>query len=446
MTYLFGEDGHNFVLNTCKLKEVSAEEAYKYLTVPVFGEGVVYDVPNSVLMEQKRFVKHGLSPENLRLYVHMIEKEARNYFNRWSGSLGKDGKYAGSGDLPLAMAELTILTASRCLMGKYVREKLSETVAQLYYDLDKGFTPLNFLFKWLPIESFRKRDEAHIKMRNLFLNIMEQRRKRQAAGESFDNDESSDMMTALMDSEYRDGRKMSDKEVACLMIALLMAGQHTSSTTGTWCLCYLASNPEIWKQLVEEQKEVLGEDLGALDYDSLKKMTLLDQCIRETLRLKPPIITLMRKAMTNVEYKHYAIPKDDYICVSPALCQLDKNIWGEDAEGFNPRRFDDDNPRLVKALGHGASSNYLPFGAGRHRCIGEAFAYIQLKTIIATFVQIFEQIKLTTGEWPKTDFTTLIVMPVKPVMVDFVRRENPVFSGQDAAKSVPESGNYNREE
>lgn len=46
MTYLLGNEGNNFVLNTCKLKEVSAEEAYRSLTVPVFGEGVVYDVPN----------------------------------------------------------------------------------------------------------------------------------------------------------------------------------------------------------------------------------------------------------------------------------------------------------------------------------------------------------------------------------------------------------------
>jgi sterol 14alpha-demethylase len=54
MTFLLGADGNNFALNTCKLKEVSAEEAYKHLTTPVFGEGVVYDVPNHVLMEQKK--------------------------------------------------------------------------------------------------------------------------------------------------------------------------------------------------------------------------------------------------------------------------------------------------------------------------------------------------------------------------------------------------------
>jgi sterol 14-demethylase len=54
MNYVLNADGNNFALNTCKLKEVSAEEAYKHLTTPVFGEGVVYDVPNHILMDQKK--------------------------------------------------------------------------------------------------------------------------------------------------------------------------------------------------------------------------------------------------------------------------------------------------------------------------------------------------------------------------------------------------------
>lgn len=87
MTYCLSAEGNNFVLNTCKLREVSAEEAYKHLTTPVFGPGVVYDVENAVLMEQKRFVKHGLSPENMRLYVTMIEEECHKYFTYVSVNL-----------------------------------------------------------------------------------------------------------------------------------------------------------------------------------------------------------------------------------------------------------------------------------------------------------------------------------------------------------------------
>ena len=54
-----------------------------------------------------------------------------------------------------------------------------------------------------------------------------------------------DMMSALMNQKYRDGRPLRDHEIAHLMIALLMAGQHTSSATGSWALLRIASKPEL---------------------------------------------------------------------------------------------------------------------------------------------------------------------------------------------------------
>lgn len=54
-----------------------------------------------------------------------------------------------------------------------------------------------------------------------------------------------DMIAALMEQSYKNGRKLGDREIAHIMIALLMAGQHTSSATGSWALLRLASRPEI---------------------------------------------------------------------------------------------------------------------------------------------------------------------------------------------------------
>lgn len=319
-------------------------------------------------------------------------------------------------------------------MGKEIRSQLSETVADLYCDLDKGFTPLNFLFPNLPLPSYRRRDEAHIKMRELFLRIMKNRRTTEDMTNNYD------MMQALMDAEYQDGNKMTDREVACLMIALLMAGQHTSSTTGTWCLAYLAEKPELIKRLVEEQKKLLGDNFEQpLTYEALKEMTLLDNCVRETLRLRPPIITLIRKVMEPVQYKDYVIPAGNYVGVSPALSQIDSKVWGEDVAEFNPDRFDPNSPlypATLKAVGHGAHSSYLPFGAGRHRCIGEAFAYVQLKTIIATFVRTFDFGFAPGFKFPERDYTTLIVMPVKPVQLQWTRRQVQSGGSVDANVAV----------
>ena len=78
MTVALGPKGSNLVFNG-RLSQVSAEDAYTSLTTPVFGKGVVYDVPNAVLMEQKRFVKSGLSVENFRVYVTQITDEVKDF-------------------------------------------------------------------------------------------------------------------------------------------------------------------------------------------------------------------------------------------------------------------------------------------------------------------------------------------------------------------------------
>lgn len=54
------------------------------------------------------------------------------------------------------------------------------------------------------------------------------------------------MLGALLDQKYKDGRTLSDREVAHIMIALLMAGQHTSSATSSWSLLHLADRPDVW--------------------------------------------------------------------------------------------------------------------------------------------------------------------------------------------------------
>ena len=64
--------------------------------------------------------------------------------------------------------------------------------------------------------------------------------------------------------------------------------------------------------------------------------------------------------------------------------------------------------------------DYIPFGAGRHRCIGESFAYIQIKTIWSTLVRHFK-FELVNGYFPDVDYKTMIHTPFKPI-IKFQRR------------------------
>ncbi|CAG8606067.1 5058_t:CDS:2 [Acaulospora morrowiae] len=419
MVTCLGTEGNNFVFNA-KIADVNAEDAYRSLTVPVFGRGVVYDVENAILMEQKKFVKSGLSVENLRAYVPMIEMETKNYIARWNMKSAVENIYH-------VTSQLIIMTASRCLLGEEVRSKLDESFAQIFHDLDGGFQPINFLFENLPIPSNKLRDQAHVKMHNFFLEIMKARR------ESNIKDRHDIMQYLTTECKYKDGRKLSDEESANIMIAMLMAGQHTSSTTSAWALFFLAENPELFEQLRQEQIKVLGSLDAPLTFDAIKKLTLHDNVVRETLRLRSPLLCIMRKVVRDlpIPNTNYVIPKGSYIQGVPTISSRSDEYF-EQAEKFNPHRweiFDKQNNKEhdddFVDYGFGAlnmskaRSPFLPFGAGRHRCIGEPFAYLQIKTILATIVRTFK-FELPDNKLPECDFTTMVVRPKDP-FIRYVR-------------------------
>ena len=131
-------------------------------------------------MEQKKFMKVGLSTDNMRTYVGMVESEVSQFLRNdpsfrifQMNDLNEWGQF----DVLKATQEMTILTASRTLQGKEVRSNMDATFAQLFTDLDGGFTPLNFMFPNLPLESYRRRDRAQKKMANFYVDIVKARKE-----------------------------------------------------------------------------------------------------------------------------------------------------------------------------------------------------------------------------------------------------------------------------
>jgi sterol 14-demethylase len=228
------------------------------------------------------------------------------------------------------------------------------------------------------------------------------------------------MLSALMEQKYRNGDQLPDHEIAHIMIALLMAGQHTSSTTGTWAVLHLADRPDVQEALYKEQVAHFGNRDGTLrspTYEELKQLPMLDAVIRETLRMHPPIHSIMRKVRADMPVPPtlaapskdgvYIVPAGHYVLASPAIAQVDPALWHEAAK-WEPARWADEHGEAQRAFAQytddagekvdfgfgavskGTDSPYQPFGAGRHRCIGEQFAYVQLGVLIATLVRRLE--------------------------------------------------------
>lgn len=428
MTVYLGIEGNDFILNG-KLQDLNAEEIYAPLTTPVFGRGIVYDCPNSKLMEQKKFLKFGLTQSALRTYVQLIEKEVLDYFKSAPAFKGQSGIV----NIPAAMAEITIFTAGRALQGAEVRGKLTAEFAELYHDLDLGFRPINFLMPWAPLPQNRRRDSAHVKMASVYIEIINRRRR---SGKR-PMEEGLDMIWHLMDCVYKNGTPVPDSEIANMMITLLMAGQHSSSSSSSWIMLRLASRPDIAEKLFEEQVKVLGPDVHKpLQYEDVDKLPFLQSVVKETLRVHSSIHSLMRKVKNPmpVPNSDYVITPNKVLIASPIVTHLDEAYF-TDALVWNPHRWiggldiEKECEEDMVDYGYGVTSKgtrspYLPFGAGRHRCIGEKFAYVNLVTIIATLVRHFKFSTMDGKSWvPPTDYTSLFSRPTQPAEVRWKRRQ-----------------------
>ncbi|KCV67638.1 hypothetical protein H696_05925 [Fonticula alba] len=359
-------------------------------------------------------VKGGLTTAAFRSYVSDIQEEVHQYFARWGNE--------GEADLYSAMCELVINTASRTLLGQDVRSQLNDEVARLYHDLDLGFTPINFLFPNLPLPRNIVRDRANLQLRELFVSVLRKRAARleklKAEGKE-DSEVHHDMLNSLMNATYKDGRSLSEVEVAGLMIALLMAGQHTSSTSATWFGLYLLRDKEYLAKVMAEQESIFGDGKGGyvpLDFEGISNCDRLEYVLKEVLRLCPPIFQIMRTVTEDVYFNDMVIPAGSYVAVSPSVSSLDGKAFPNpntfDPDRFSPERAEDSTEKN-KGL-------YVPFGHGRHRCIGEPFAYLQIKTIWAAILQTFELEPV--GPMNQPNFNSMIVLPETPCMVRYKRR------------------------
>ena len=404
------------------------------------------------MLTASQFVKFGLTASALKSYVTLITAETRQFFSKDNASK-RFAANSGTVNLAAAMAELTIYTASRSLQGKEVRDGFDSTFADLFHDLDMGFTPINFMLPWAPLPQNRARDRAQKKMADTYLSIIQHRR---AAGDVGLETREEDMIWNLMNCTYKDGTDIPDKEIAHMMIALLMAGQHSSSATSCWIILRLASRPDIQAELLQEQRDILGTksdgSIEELTYEDLARLPLHTQVVKETLRIHVPIHSVMRavKSPMPVAGTQYVIPTTHTLLAAPGVTSRMESHFPEPLL-WEPHRWDAESasnaPATSEKYSHlapahvaagvveeredygygmvskGAASPYLPFGAGRHRCIGEQFAYVQLTTILATMVRDF-QFSNVEG-WKEvvgTNYSSLFSRPLNPAVVGWERR------------------------
>ncbi|KAL6622426.1 hypothetical protein ACP70R_032305 [Stipagrostis hirtigluma subsp. patula] len=383
-------------------QEISIGDVYK-MTVPIFGKGVGYDVDTDTRNEQHRFFAEALRPAKLRSHVHPMNHEVSEFFGRWG--------QCGTVDLQQEVDHVLMLIASRCLLGKEVREKMLDEVSQLLHELIGGMHLVSMFFPYLPIPAHRRRDRARARLEEIFSGIA---RSRRISGHVED-----DTLQSLIDSRYKDGRPTTDAEVTGLLVALLFAGQHTSSTAVTWTLARLLRHGECLAAAAAEQEELAARHRRHIDYNAVAQMGYLHRCIKEALRLHPVTPMILRRARRGFAVRaedggEFAVPEGHMVASPLVVNNLLPGVY-RDPHAFDPDRFAPGREE-DKA---GGDLAYTAFGAGKHACMGEGYAYLQMKVILSHLVRNFE-LELVSP-FPETE-NMISMRPKGSLMVSYKRR------------------------
>ncbi|KAL6851538.1 hypothetical protein ACP4OV_020471 [Aristida adscensionis] len=402
--------------------EISIADVYR-ITVPIFGKGVGYDVDLGTRNEQHRFFAETLRPARLRSHVEPMVHEVEEYFGKW-------GQH-GTVDLKQEVDEVLMRIASRCLLGKEVREKMHGEVSSLLRELIGGLHLLSMFFPHLPLPAHRRRDRARARLEEIFSGIIAARSSRGRAGAGAGaggDDDDDDMLQALLGSRYKDGRATTEAEVTGLLVALLFAGHHTSSTVATWTAARLLRHAE-WLRAATAEQAARRRAAAAVDYDALLRMDVLHRCVKEALRLHPVTPMILRRARRGFTVRagdgggEYAVPAGRTVASPLVVSNTLASIY-RDPHAFDPGRFaaGREEDRAAGAATAAGDLAFTSFGAGRHACMGEGYAYQQIKVILSHLLTNFE-LQLVSP-FPETE-NMISMRPKGKVMVSYKRRLLP---------------------
>lgn len=178
----------------------------------------------------------------------------------------------------------------------------------------------------------------------------------------------------------------------------ILAGNETSSTALTWLLYRLSQNPDIQKKL---RDELLGVPDDRPDQDAMNALPYLDKVVREILRFDGPVPGTERCAARDIVIPlgqpvrgrdgtlidAVTVPKGTEISFGIMEVNHSKDIWGDDADRFNPDRYD--RAGLPMKSVPGVYGNLLTFLGGPHNCIGYRFALAEIKAVLFVLVRNF---------------------------------------------------------
>lgn len=321
----------------------------------VFGPGSTFSLNGSAHRQRRKLLVPPFHGKRMQAYEHIIEEEVRREIASWP-----EGEEFAT--LP-SMMRITLNAILRAVFGAdgAALDELRDLLPCMVLKASRlAVMPPVFRRDHGPLSPWRRVERLRERYDGIVATLIADAREDPAF------EQRGDVLALMLAARYEDGTPITDDHIADELLTLLAAGHETTATTLAWAVERIRRHPPLLRRLTEEV------DTGGSE--------LLAATIFEVQRTRPVINGTARVSKQRIRLGEWVVPEDHALFVSISLAHAAERSFA-DAQAFNPDRFVGSPPD---------THAWIPYGGGIRRCIGAAFANMEMLVTLRILLQEFE--------------------------------------------------------
>ena len=383
-------------------------EAFQKTLGPVLGNGLL-NSEGEFWRRNRHLIQPAFCPERIAEYAEMMVEVTDRRIDGWA-----DGQRR---NVHADMTALTLEIVGRTLFGVDLSDDSSTVGDALEVVMAASeFSLTDLVPRWMPTPENRRFHRAVETLNEVVARIVRERRENPTDG---------DVVSTLLAARDDEGRGMSEAQVHDEVMTLLLAGHETTALALTFTFFVLAQQPRVETELLAELDDVLGDEPPTVA--DLNDLAYLERVVTESMRLYPPVPGIVREPVEDDRIGGYRIPAGVTVSMNQHVVHRDSR-WYDDPMAFRPERWTDDFRESLPRLA------YFPFAAGPRRCVGDRFALLEARLVLATILRRYH-LELVSD--PQLDLRpSITARPRDPVEMRIHDREDSSRPASDASSSA----------